>query len=105
MQGRNYIEEARRLVLENVDTRQYAVFLFGSRVFVKHPEKSDIDIGILGVSEFPEFRKYLIKEKIEESHIPYNVDIIDFYKADKSFKKVALRKIELWSKPEHIDIS
>jgi uncharacterized protein len=104
MNKTDYIKLCRELVLDNINTDEYAVFLFGSRAHSRHPEKADIDIGILGEKELPESRKYLIKEKIEESEIPYNVDIIDFSRASSSFRKVAMRTIELWSKPSHINL-
>jgi uncharacterized protein len=104
MNKTDYIKLCRELVLENIDTNEYAVFLFGSRAYGRHPEKADIDIGILGEKELPESRRYLIKDKIEEYEIPYNVDIIDFSRASSSFRKIALRKIDLWTKPSHISL-
>ncbi len=100
----DYIKLCRELVLENIDTDEYAVFLFGSRAYDRYPEKADIDIGILGEKELPESSRYLLKDKIEESDIPYNVDIIDFSRTSNSFRKVALRKIDLWTKPSHISL-
>ncbi len=100
----DYIKLCRELVLENINTGEYAVFLFGSRAYDKHPGKADIDIGVLGEKEMPAFERYMIKDKIDETEIPYNVDIIDFFNADDSFKKVALRKIVVWTKPPHINI-
>ena len=100
----DYIKLCKELVLKNINTSEYAVFLFGSRAYDRHPEKADIDIGVLGEKEMPAYEKYLIKDKIEEAEIPYNVDIIDFFSAEKNFRKVALRKIELWTKPPHIKI-
>lgn len=100
----DYIQLCKELVLGNINTDEYAVFLFGSRAYDRHPEKADIDIGVLGEKEMPESERYMIKDKIEETEIPYNVDIIDFFNVDDTFKKVALRKIELWTKPPHINI-
>ena len=100
----DYIKYCRKLVIENIDTGKYAVFLFGSRAHDQHPEKADIDIGILGEQELPESVRYDLKNKIEESEIPYNVDIIDFKRASESFRKVALRKIKLWTRPSHIKL-
>jgi uncharacterized protein len=104
MNKTDYIKLCRELVLENVDTDKYAVFLFGIRAYGRHPEKADIDIGILGEKELPESCRHLLKDKIEESDIPYNVDIIDFSRASSSFRKVAMKKIDLWTKPSHTSI-
>ena len=99
-----YIQLCKELVLKNINTSEYAVFLFGSRVYDRHAEKADIDIGILGEKEMPASERYLIKDKIEKADIPYNVDIIDFFNVEKTFRNIALRKIELWTKPPHIKI-
>lgn len=97
MNKTDYIKLCKELVLESINTNEYAVLLFGSRAYNSHNEKADIDIGILGEGMFPEADRNLIKDKIEESEIPYNVDIIDFSRTSNSFKKVALRKIEIWT--------
>jgi uncharacterized protein len=104
MNKTDYIKLCKELVLESINTNEYAVFLFGSRAYDSHPEKADIDIGILGEGVFPESERYIIKDKIEESEIPYNVDIIDFSRTSNTFREVALRKIEVWTKPSHIII-
>ncbi|MEJ5352672.1 MAG: hypothetical protein WHS65_13900 [Melioribacteraceae bacterium] len=46
-----------------------------------------------------------IKKAFEVSIIPYNVDLIDFGKVDKEFKKIALGEIEVWNKAKDFDIS
>ncbi len=103
--GQEYIEQCRNIILENIDRNEFAVFIFGSRAYESHPVKSDIDIGILGSRAFHSKEKQVLKEKIEESNIPYKVDIIDFYGAARTFRKAALQKFKLWSKPKHINIS
>ncbi len=37
-----------------------------------------------------------LKEYIDDSNIPYNVDIVDFSTTSEQFKKEALRDAEIW---------
>lgn len=103
--GEKYIELCKKTVLENIDTSQYAVFLFGSRARANHGVSTDIDIGIIGEHKLSQKEIYELKEKIDESIVPFNVDLVDFYNVEADFKKVALKNIIIWNKPEHINIS
>ncbi len=79
----------------------YAIFLFGSRARKEQKNSPDADVGILGRQPFPMTLKNNIISKIEESIIPFKVDIIDFYQSDSEFKQEALRDIEIWrSQPD-----
>ncbi len=68
--------------------------MFGSRVNGKASKYSDYDIGVLGKNPLPSKTKVLIEEELEESNIPYKVDIVDFSLVSSGFRKVALSKIE-----------
>jgi hypothetical protein len=76
------IEELRRMVLAALGERDAEVWLFGScaRGDVRH--MSDIDVGILPRDELPAGFFAKLDEVIEESTIPYNVDIVDLRKVD-----------------------
>lgn len=73
------------------------VFLFGSRATGNFSKSSDFDIGITGLTK-KEFQTitFEFEEFLEESIVPYSVDIIDFDKVSTEFKKVATKKIEIW---------
>lgn len=93
----NYVAIARDLVLKYIDTTQFKVFLFGSRACGNARFNSDIDIGVWGSNRLSIQQKNAIEEALEESIIPFKVDIVDFTLADENFKKYALRKIVEWS--------
>jgi len=98
-----YIDLARQIVLREVSTDEYAVFLFGSRTEKRHSQTSDIDIGILGKRPLPlEVRAHLL-ELLNDSDIPYHVDVVDFFTADPEFKKHALKKSIVWNLPNCIN--
>lgn len=85
------------MVLEELEDRQCTVFLFGSRASGTYKWAADFDIGIEGLSS-EDFirRKYRLLEKIEESIIPWKVDIINFDQVDESFRETALKEFEVW---------
>ena len=62
----NWIIKAKNIVLNHIDTDQYAVFLFGSRAANLSYRSSDLDIGVLGKK--PLDRKVInsIKQEVED---------------------------------------
>ncbi len=92
----NYIDIVKQIVLQHIDTRQYKVFLFGSRACGNAKKFSDIDVGILGNQKFSVINKFEIEQAIDESIVPYKVDIIDFFNADNKFQTEALTHIIEW---------
>lgn len=92
----DYIALTRQIVLKHIDTSQYRVFLFGSRACGNFRHNSDIDVGIWGKERIPLKAKIAIEEELEESIVPYKVDIVDFTLVDDTFKKYALERIVEW---------
>ncbi len=100
-----YVNLCRKLILNNIDTNQYAVFLFGSRAYKIHGARTDIDIGIFGNDAIPNKVISELREILENSIIPYRIDIVDFAKVDQNFKEIAFKKIIIWNKPKFININ
>ncbi len=90
MEEDKYIEEIRDIIFKFLDPKEYNVFVFGSRAAGKAGKFSDYDIGIIGKKSVSSFKKVLIEEALEESNIPYKVDIVDFSLVSPEFKKIAL---------------
>lgn len=86
--------EIKKIIFQFLDPKKYKVFIFGSRAKGKAGKYSDYDIGILGKRPLPSYLKVLIEEALEESNLPFKVDIVDFSNVSKDFKKVALKKIK-----------
>ena len=97
-----YLKLAEKLVLSNIDTDEYAVFMFGSRALQKGGRGADIDIGILGTNPISREKMELVRQVLEESLIPYIIDLVDFSCVNSDFKKNALKKIQIWNQPKHI---
>lgn len=100
-----WFDELKRIVLSNIDTDKYAVFLFGSAVDRDYPF-GDVDIGILGKEKVSWKSISNISEQLDESRVPFRYDIRDFGNVDEKFKRgVYSGKIEIWNKPKSIEIS
>lgn len=73
--------------------RKVKIFIFGSSV--KDKKFNDIDVGVMGEG-ISESKLSLIREELENSILPYKVDVINFNKVDKKFKKKVLEDKILW---------
>ena len=101
----DYIDIVKQIVLKHVPKDNFAVFLFGSRAVGNAKPLSDIDIGILGLEPLPTLIKADLETDLEESIVPYKIDLIDFYQVDKDFKKEALNTIQIWNCPKNIKLN
>jgi len=68
------------------------VILFGSRVRGDYFETSDVDVGILPKGEVNRSKIALFRERIENSNIPYKVDVVDLSQASKEFSDKVLKE-------------
>jgi predicted nucleotidyltransferase len=87
-------KEIKKIIFQFLDPKEYQVFIFGSRATGKAKKFSDFDIGIWGKKSVPSHLIVLIEEALEESDLPYKVDLVDFSLVPAKFKKIALSKIK-----------
>lgn len=97
-----YLAIARDIVLKHVDTARYAVFLFGSRAAGNNGRYADIDVGIEGETPLPPAAIGAIYEELEQSLVPYHIDIVDFCGADERFKQIAKQRTIVWNQPHNL---
>ncbi len=72
-------------------------FLFGSRANGSAGFAADIDIGIWPQEPLNDTILSKRQEIIEDSFVPYQVDLVDFSKVSENFKQQALKKIIPWN--------
>ena len=101
----DYIDIAKQIVLKQVPNDAFAIFLFGSRAAGNVKALSDIDIGILGTEPLPMIVQAHLDADLDESIVPFKIDLIDFYQVDKDFKKEALKKIQICNCPKNIKLN
>lgn len=105
MNNNKYINIARKIVLDLINKDEVTVFLFGSRAGTNYIHDSDIDIGFMGRKQLDSKLFNRISESLENSLVPYHFDLIDFNKTDEEFRKIALRKIEIWNRAKNTNIN
>lgn len=91
---KKYQKEIKEIIFRFLSPREYQVFIFGSRATEKEKKFSDYDIGIFGKKPVPWKILSLIEEALEESDLPYKVDVVDFSLVSQGFRKIALSKIK-----------
>jgi len=71
--------------------------LFGSRARGDYLETSDMDVGILPRREMNKSKIALLRERLENSNIPYKVDVVDLSQASKEFTDRVLKEgVMIW---------
>lgn len=65
---------------------EYRIFMFGSRVKGTAKKYSDVDIAI-NSKNLTDKTKLLIEADLENSTIPYEVDVVDLNTISENFKK------------------
>ena len=93
----DHLAEVKRIVLEGLKKHQARVFLFGSRARGDAARWSDIDVAVLPLEPLPAGLLSSIREQLEESTIPYTVDLVDLSEADRSLREFVQREGLLWT--------
>ena len=101
----DYIDIVKHIVLKHVPKNEFAVFLFGSRAASNSNSLSDIDVGIMGTKPLPTLIMADLDSDLEESIVPFKIDLIDFYQVDQVFKDEALSSIQIWNCPKNIKLN
>lgn len=83
-----------REIIDNIlgEKKDIKVFLFGSSLEKEH--FGDLDIGVMGGIDANLISD--LKNKFEESDLPYFVDVVDFDKVSQTFKDNVLNNKILW---------
>jgi len=90
------VEELRRIVLAALGEHDAAVWLFGSCARGEPRQHSDIDIAILPRDQLPSGFFGELEADIEESTIPYDVDLVDLRQADPALVDEVRREGVKW---------
>ena len=91
----------RQLVLGGLGEYPARVYLFGSRATGRARPASDIDVAVWPLAELPVGTLSLIREALEESLIPFTVDLVDLRDTDEGFRARVLAEGIVWHEPEN----
>jgi len=92
-----FLKELQRAVLNLLNGKDCKVYLFGSRARGDYRRSSDADIAVEGLSE-EEFRRFksTLEEWLEESPIPFTVDVVNLSRVSDTLKEVVLKEGIRW---------
>lgn len=90
------LNELQRMVLGALGEHEAEVWLFGSSARGEVLRHSDIDIAILPRDELPAGFFSELAESIEESAIPYDVDVVDLRRATSTLVDEVRREGIKW---------
>jgi predicted nucleotidyltransferase len=92
-----YLKQIRKVIHSHLKDYRFQLFLFGSQSTKRAGRTSDIDVGILPMDPLPRGLLSEIREELEESHIPYPVDLVDLSRSNPEFLQQVREEGEIWS--------
>ncbi len=88
------LEQLREFLRDFFECEELEVYLFGSRARGDNTAYSDVDIGILAKEDISA-KMTLLRMILEESNLPYKVDLVDLSE-NSSLLEVVLKEGERW---------
>lgn len=89
-----YLTQLKDILNRHLLGEKVKIFIYGSSI--ERDEFRDIDVGIEGAVDDRQISS--LKEQIEQSSLPYFVDVINFNKVSSDFKKAVFQGKILWIK-------
>jgi uncharacterized protein len=91
-----YVELLRNALAQSLQGRECVVYLFGSRATGSAAEGSDVDLAVECAAPV-DTELSLLRQRLEESVLPYLVDVVDLRATEDSFRRRVLSEgIVLW---------
>ena len=84
------------LILRYFKGKDVKIFLFGSHARENHSIFSDIDIGVVPGKDSIGSKLTLLREILENSNVPFTVDLVDLSTVSDDFLKSAMKGAEVW---------
>ncbi len=93
-----YIQRIREIVLQSMKAEAVNIYLFGSWARGTARRGSDVDIAIEPLAVDLSKKIGELRDLLEESTIPYNVDVVDMSRAAEVLCDEIRREGILWKK-------
>lgn len=91
-----YLEIVKAILAKYVP--DYEIWAFGSRVNQKPKKHSDLDLVIKSGSPLPLQVAANLRDAFSESNLPFKVDVVEWAKISKDFKKIIEKNFEIIQK-------
>ena len=86
----------RALVSQTLGERRVNVYLFGSWASGTQRPSSDIDVAVEPLDPLPPGVLARVREALEESSVPYRVEVVDLTETDAGFRHRVKNEGILW---------
>jgi predicted nucleotidyltransferase len=98
---RAILEQVKRIVLHHLSGRSANAYLFGSWARSQEKQSSDIDVAVeFDTNDNSNHRTLMsIRHALEESTIPYKVDVVHLNQADDDIISKVKKEGVLWDDP------
>jgi predicted nucleotidyltransferase len=90
------VERVKDIVRRALGGRRADVYLFGSWAHARHRPTSDIDVAIETAEPLAPGALAALRDALEESTIPYRVDVVDLTEVDPGFRDRVRQEGILW---------
>ena len=90
------LDRVKSIVLDRLSEHDVAVYLFGSRAGGAPRAASDIDVAIDAGAPLPRIVLARLRDDLEESTVPYRVDVVDLAECDTAFRERVRREGVRW---------
>ena len=91
------LDRVREIILKGLHGRDVRVYVFGSSVAGAVHRTSDIDVAVDPREPLPPGLLGELREQLEESDIPYAVDIVDLETVSPTFRERVQRDGIVWN--------
>ncbi|HLU23869.1 MAG TPA: nucleotidyltransferase domain-containing protein [Bacillaceae bacterium] len=93
---KSILQQLNHILTEALVDYNVRIYLFGSWARNEEKQSSDIDIAIESLEEIPVESWIKLIDKVEESTIPYNVDVVNLKEASSSLIQNVHKEGILW---------
>jgi len=90
------LERVREIVLDSLTNHDVRVYLFGSCATGTLRPSSDIDVAVEALHGAAEPSLATLRERLEESDVPYDIDVIDLSTVSREFAHRVRREGLVW---------
>lgn len=91
------LQEIRRLTQDVLRGYDVDIYLFGSWAHGRPSHASDVDVGVDAHTPLPPGTLAILRERLEESHIPYRVEVVDLTSVDDAFRATVVHQGVRWN--------
>jgi len=97
MESKKVLQQIKDIVLSSMASQDVQIYLFGSWARGEQKQSSDVDIAIESKENIASSICSL-REKLEESNIPYRIDLVDMQFASKILLQKIRQEGILWKR-------